>query len=193
MSSAWAESTIKSLNSEQKSFINFMQQYDITEWPVSGDTLVLYCSHLIQSMRLKSVGSVRQYLSAVSTLHRMFGVTCDVPSSYGPLGLIVKGIERAYSVPERKRLPITADILCNLIWGLGPLINTDNLEVKSFGCAMKALYLTLFYSMLRGGNALPITKSEFDHRRHLCWGRVESVSDGVVLKVPLSKTIQHGE
>ena len=191
--SAWAESTKRSLNSEQKSFLEFLRNYSISEWPVSGDVLVLYCSYLIQSLRLKSVGSIRQYLSAVRTLHKMHGVSCHVPSSYGPLGAIVKGIERAYSVPERKRLPITIEILCNLIWGLHTLLSTNNLEVRSFGLAMRGLYLVLFFSMLRGGNALPVTQAEFNPVRHLCWGRVHSVKEGIVLKVPLTKTIQAGE
>ena len=193
MGFAWADSTRKTLNSEQKTFLEFLQKYSISEWPVSGDTLVLYCSFLITSGRLKSVGSVKQYLSAASTLHKMFGLSCHVPSSYGPLNMIVKGIDRSFSVPERKRLPITTDILCNLIWGLQPFINTSNLEIRSLALALKALYLILFFSMLRGGNALPVTVNEFNHVRHLSWGRIESVVDGAVIRIPLSKTIQAGE
>jgi hypothetical protein len=89
---AWVESTKKSMNSGQRCFIKFCDMYSVTAFLVDGQTLVLYATYLVMSGKLKKVGSVKQYLSHVSTLHKMFGVTCHTPHSYGPLLFTVRGI-----------------------------------------------------------------------------------------------------
>ena len=193
MTFAWADSSKKSLNSQQKSFVEFCQLYGLSDWPAKPDTLVVYAAYLIQSGRLKSCSSIRQYLSAVRTLHRMYGLDCVMPSTYGPLDMIVKGIDRGFTEPSKTRLPITVEILTNLVYGLSPFTNHVNLEAKSFGFAIKSLYLTLFSTMLRGGNCLPDSQSGFNPVRHLSWGRIEVVDQGLVLKIPMSKTIQLGD
>ena len=193
MSFAYAETTKRSLNSQQKSFVEFCELHSLSDWPAKPDTLVVYAAHLIQSGRIKSRSSIRQYLSAVRTLHKMFGRECVTPSTYGPLDLIVKGIDRGFTEPSKTRLPITVQILSNLVFGLNNYITHVNLEAKSFGLAMKSLYLTLFSTMLRGGNCLPDSQSDFNSVRHLSWGRIEVVDQGLVVRIPMSKTIQLGD
>ena len=79
-------------------------------------------------------------------------------STYGPLDLIVKGIDRGFTEPSKTRLPISVQILSNLVYGLNSYISHVNLEAKSFGLAMKSLYLTLFSAML-SGSWLILTKA----------------------------------
>ena len=190
--SAWAVSTKKSLSSEQSCFLDFCSRFNIPDFPVDGETLVLFAAYLVSSGKLKSAASVKQYLSAVSVLHKMFGLSCHVPSSYGPLGHIVSGIERELAAPVKKMLPITPAILYNLLTGLN-LPPTNPWSSQVFLATLKAAYLILFLSMLRCGNILPNSKSDADPIRHLSWGRVERHNDGVILNVVLSKTIQNSE
>ena len=89
---AWAENTRNSLNSEQKAYIEFCRIHNIVSMPVSGQTHVQYVMYLVMCGRLRAIGSVRQYLSAESTLHRMFGLACDTPKTYGPLYFTVIGL-----------------------------------------------------------------------------------------------------
>ena len=193
MSFAYADSSKRSLNSQQKSFVEFCEIHSLTDWPAKPDSLVVYAAYLIQSGRIKSRASIRQYLSAVRTLHKMYGMDCVTPGTYGPLDLIVKGIDRGFTEPSKTRLPITVQILCNLVHGLINYISHDSLEAKSFGLVMKSLYLTLFSTMLRGGNCLPDSQSDFYSVRHLSWGRIEVVDQGLVVRIPMSKTIQIGD
>ena len=189
---AWASSTQKSLNSEQKAFFQFAREYNVTSFPVSGDDLVIFATFLVHTGRVTSVGSLRQYLSPVSTLHKMYGERCDTPSTHGPLGFTVKGFERCLAKPIKRVLPITIPILKGLL--AGPVFPhapswADQVLVRT----LHALYIILFTSMLRCGNLLPSIMDERDPRRHLSWGRVETHQDGMILNIVLSKTIQFSE
>lgn len=191
---AWAESSQRPLCTMQKIFIDFLNLHDLNQLPVHGDTLVCYATFLVYSGRLKAVSSVKQYISAASTLHKMHGLPCDTPLTYGPLDQVLRGIERSFARPKRKRLPVTAAILANLISDLNRRIShTNNLAQKSFLTAAKAMYILLFFSMLRGGNVVPSSYASFDPARHLSWGRIENHPKGIIISIPLSKTIQNSE
>ena len=187
---AWADSTRRAINSQQKTFLEFLNTYELYDFPVSGDTLVVFAAFLIMSGRLSNSRSVRQYLSAASTLHRMFGLTCDTPSTYGPLQNTVRGIDRAFSSPVKHRLPVDGRILFNLVSELDFLMSTASWSDKTFFAAVRALYIVLYFSMLRAGNTMPISERDFNPTRHLSWGRVSQDGEGVVISIPLSKTIQ---
>ena len=189
---AWAETTRATLNSEQRSFIAFCRLYNVDYMPVSGETLVMYTGYLVLTGRLRAIGSVKQYLSAVSTLHKMFGLTCHTPSSYGPLLFTVVGIRRRLARPVHKMSPIMAEILYNLL--TYPSLETTT----TWGCnnlllTLRALYVLLYFSMLRSSNLIPPAPGKVETMRQLTWGMVARHEDGVVLTVRLSKTIQFQE
>ena len=189
---AWAKSTKRSLNSEHKAFLSFCELYQVEALPVDGDTLVLFATYLVLSGRLKSVGSVKQYLAAVSTLHKMFGLTCDTPSSYGPLLFTVRGIQRVISCPKRVTLPITPEILYNLLT-YPKLSSADRWECHCLLFTVRVLYVFLFFSMLRSSNLIPVSRTEIDPLCQLTWGMVQRLEDGILCTVRLSKTIQFRE
>ena len=122
----------KSLNSQQKIFLEFLRIYNYNDFPVSGDTLVVFTMYIIMSGRLSNSRSVRQYPSAASTLHKMYGHECDTPSTYGPLRNTVHGIDRAFSAPVKHRLPVGSHILFNLVSYLDHSIPTASWDEKSF-------------------------------------------------------------
>ena len=118
---------------------------------MGGETLIQYAAWLVFSGRVHAVGSLRQYLSAVSTLHKMFGLVCHTPTSYGPLRFTVIGLQRRWSRPTKKMEPITGEILYNLLAYplLTDIVCEDTADLMS---TVRAFYLVAFFSMLRASN-----------------------------------------
>lgn len=188
--SAWAESTKTSKKSEVRAFMAFCIQYGINLLPVSGDDLVLYCCWLVATGRIKCHGSLRQYLSAVSTHHKRLGLTCPTPSQYGPLLFTVNGIKRELATPSRRSLPITIKMLTNL---LNTRIVNCSENSKTLLEIMKSLCVILFFSMVRSSSLIPPSPGAMDPLRQLVWGRVKRTCSGLSFNVFLEKTIQFKE
>ena len=104
-SSAFALRTKKNLCSMIKAYEQFCIVYKINAAPVSGDDLCLFATWLFVSGRVHTAQSVRNYLSAVRTWHRSNGLDYHTPTSYAPLNLTVRGLERKISNPTRKMAP----------------------------------------------------------------------------------------
>ena len=106
MMNAWADSTKKALSTEYKAFKAYCRIANIWTLPVTGHQLAVYAVWLLSSGRLKSTGSLLQYLSAVRTLHRRIGLDCPTPKSYGPLDMVVRGSRRSAKRPVHRTLPV---------------------------------------------------------------------------------------
>ena len=107
MMQAWADSTKCALSTEYKAFKAYCRIANITSLPVTGHQLAIYAVWLLSSGRLKSTGSLQQYLSAVRTLHRRIGLDCPTPKSYGPLDMVVRGSRKSAQRPIHRTLPVT--------------------------------------------------------------------------------------
>ena len=105
MMNAWADSTKKALSTEYKAFKSYCRLFNIWSLPVTGHQLALYATWLLSSGRLKSTGSLQQYLLAVRTLHRRIGLDCPTPKSYGPLDMVVRGFRRSAKRPIHRPSP----------------------------------------------------------------------------------------
>ena len=105
MMNAWATSTKRALSTEYKAFKAYCRLFNISTLPVTGHQLAMYATWLLSSGRLKSTGSLQQYLSAVRTLHRRIGLDCPTPKSYGPLDMVVRGSRKSAQRPIRRTLP----------------------------------------------------------------------------------------
>ena len=150
---AWAPRTCKALNSEKKAFVDFCLLADIEFLPVSGDILCLYAVWLWVTKRLKAPRSVRNYVSAVRTLHRRIGSDCHTPTSYGPLDLVLKAIARSSKHKVKKMFPVSPTILNNLLDSVphNPLCPFELATLTMF----KPLSLLLFQTMSRSSNMMP--------------------------------------
>ena len=128
-----------------------------------------YAAWLVFSGRLQSVGSIRQYLSAISTLHKMFGFVCDTPTTYGPLKFTLDGLKRRLSRPTRKMNPITAEILYNLLVypNLEDVVSSDMADLMT---VIRAFYTVAYFSMLRCSNLVPKTAGKIGMMMVLTWG-----------------------
>ena len=82
---AFAMGTRINLNSQTKAFQEFCLRYNLPPIPATGLTLSRYATWLAVSQRAKTGQTVRNYLSAVRTFHKLNGSTCPSPTSDGPL------------------------------------------------------------------------------------------------------------
>ena len=185
-SSAFADRTKKNLNSILKAFLQFCLLYRISGFPASGDDLCLFATWLFVAGRVHSGQSVRNYLSAVRTWHRSNGQDCPTPSTYTPLNLTVRGLERKFSNPVKKMAPITPNILLNLVQYPGNLFGNEWIIFT----VIRSLYVHLFLSMLRLDNMVPQSSGCFNPVVQLIWGRVGVLGQGVVVKAIQTKQIQ---
>ena len=156
---------------------------------MSGHDLVLYASWLVSTGRLKAADSLAQYISCVSVLHKKVGLACPVPSEYGPLKNLIDGVRRLAERPARQSRPVTPTILRNLLRTTPSpsACATQLTKLRIF----KAFSLILFMSMLRSSNLVPESRSNIDWDAILVWGRVRLASNGCIIRVEKSKTIQH--
>ena len=154
--------------------------------PATGEVLCLFATWLFVAARAHTAQSVRNYLSAVRTCHRANGFECPTPSSFSPLSLTIRGLERKFSTPVRKMAPITPNILEALVQYPNDLFGT---EWKIF-TVIRSLYIHLFFSMLRLDNMVPQSTGSFDPVVQLVWGRVVQLGPGVVIRAIHTKQIQ---
>ena len=187
---AWAPNTVKSLNSRQTAYLQFCEHYNSTPIPASPQDLALFATWLIVTERIKSASSIKQYLSAVRTLHRANDSDCATPKSSHLLDTTVTGIARLLAKPTKQMAPITPAILQHIT--SYPAVSLDSTAVMPWAIItiIKQLYKVLFFSMARISSFVPNSRGDFDARRQLTWRRVIIHPDGAVLKLPLTKTIQ---
>jgi integrase len=196
-SSHWAKSSKGSLNTQQRAFITFASQFDIFDLnQVNGEVLIQFSLWLVATNRLNCVAAIRNYLSSVRTLCRMFGKTCHTPKSYPSLDWTLQGLRRELKFPSRRKYPITPDILFNLIsWPASILSPPPTLpwDQKILFNTCQVFFLISFYTMLRASNLLPTSYNNVEPDRQLTWGRVKHLGAGLVFKITLSKTNQFME
>ena len=191
MKNARAASTLSSLSSECRTFRTFCRFAGITHMPVAGSQLVLYATWLAATGRVTSADSMKQYLSAVSSLHKWFALTCPTPTQYGPLQNVIQGFRRVAQRRVKKSLPVTPPILINLLNSISPTPASwiHSATLLSF----RTFTLILYLSMLRSANLVPGSRSKIDWLEILTWDKIHRVPGGLVISVLKSKTIQFGE
>ena len=112
----------------------------------TSETLCLYAQFVHRSFQ--SVQSIKNFISAVRTLHRILDIefpTADMMH----LNLLLRGISRTKQHIVKKAAPITPGILLDIY----QFINFEN----SFDFAIWSLILTMFFSMARKSNMVPVS------------------------------------
>ena len=168
----------------------FADLTDLEFIPVTGEQLCLYALWLWKVRGLKSPKSIRIYLSALRTMHLRLDLPCHTPTSYAPLGQVLTGLAREAQHVPKKALPITPDILFNLLRSRphNPLCNIQQITLST----LKSLTLLLFLTMSRSANMVPESRTKFDLRYLLKWGDIQKMDNGVLITVGMAKTNQFG-
>jgi len=201
---AFALGTKGNLKTQFKAYLEFCTRYELPGLPATGETLCRFATWTAVTKRAKTGQTVRNFLSAVRTFHKLLGQNCPTPKTNGKLELTVRGLNKLLAKAPRRMYPITKSILVKLIEvdSNTQVLSQPNLSISMkiyqqlFGNTIKksvykALYLTLFLSFLRISSLIPESKPKFDKKRQLIWKRVSIISGkGIILKIIKSKTIQ---
>ena len=193
---AWAPNTIKSLTSQWKAFTEFCGLANITMLPIPDHIICFFATWLVSTGRVKTAGSLAQYVSAVRTVHKMLKLPqVPTPSQYGPLDMILKGFRRIAQHKTKKSLPISPPILSNFLQSEIPL-HSGPLAQQTIQI-YRHLCLIYFLTMLRSSNLIAKSSKSIDLKMILCWENISPLNNdltqGILIIVPTSKKNQYGE
>ena len=177
-SNAVTPKTMKIKDYQWVIFTNYCTLYHEDPIPASGDTLVRFSVYLIVQ-RNCSVPVVKNYLSTIRRYHKLYlNIEIPSPTQYLPLDFALRGGAKYLGRRVQQKYPVTAHMLAAL---------TMTLPTNS---PFKTLYNLLFFGLPRAGNVIPDSKTTFSPLLHLTWRKVLMCNDGVILTLPVTKTIQ---
>ena len=178
---AFAEGTMKNLKWQWKLFIMFCIYFRFKLFPASIESLCLYAQFLSRTMR--SVDSIRNYLSGVHTLH----ILCEIPylgKDNVELKLLLRGLARNKQHKPKRASPLSPNILVRM---------REHLNLKTaVDSTMWALLLLAFFTMSRKSNLVVTGKEKFDPKKQLCRSDVVVGNNGLLVTFRWSKTNQFG-
>ena len=164
-----------------RAFEQFCREFRVPSFPATGENLVLFATWCTL-IRNYAVGTTRNYLAAVRQEHLRWGVELPTPSTYFPLGGVVRGSQRFLQRPTRKKEPMSLPLLARLLAG------------THWGSPWRVLYLLLFTSFLRLASVVPKGgRRGFNPALHLTWGRVTWKRGSVSIRITQTKTLQFNE
>ena len=177
--SAFAPGTRLNLWSQWKAFIMFCLYFNFDWLPASQQVIALFAQFLSRSLR--SIASVRNYISGVKLLHVLLDQPCRVFDDV-KLSLAIRGMIRNKAHITRQALPITIDILCKIYSYLD--MSMPNHVV------FWSLFTMAFFTMARKSNLVVTSlKPPFKciRRQDVLWG-----NDCLIVTFRWSKTNQYG-
>lgn len=172
----WAESTLKTRNSQWSKFINFCCANRLNPMPADILTVARF---LVNRGTTCCYSTCNNDLSAIVMLHKFFGHETSFRDSF-IIGLVMKGLARYIGKQVSQKVGLTPEDFMAIYYKLD-LSDVNNITKWS------ALMLS-FRSLLRKSNIVPTTLQ--DTGMVLLRSDVEFSSKGVLLKVRKSKTIQ---
>ena len=175
-----ADSTKIAQNSRVKSYFQFAKIFNISEFPPDGEQMVLYATWLALTT-ISTSDSLRQYLSSLKTFCTRQGMFCPSPTQYPPLQATIDGMARLYAAPSRRSLPITPQILIQLIKTTPPNYPYNSWTSLTILRVFKAACVLLYFTMLRSSNLMPANPGAACKIRQLTWEKIDKTDDGVVI------------
>jgi hypothetical protein len=179
-SHTFAESTKKTYRVYLNSYCTFCLDMGIPFVPLSPINLARYIAALSKTLKFNSI---QNYLTIIRLLHKEADKPCPLDSHY--IQGVLKGAKRMLGDLQTCKLPITPQILLGIF-------KTINLN-SSFDVSFWAASLVAFFSFFRKSNLFVPSINIFDPDRHLSRQAVSFQTDGVLLTIRKTKTIQNGE
>ena len=127
---------------------------------------------------------IMNHLNSVHLLHLYDGFACDALNGFS-VSLTNKGLQRIMGTKSQQKHPITINILQRM----GSVLD---LAIPS-QAVLWCLFLVAFFSFLRKSNLTTPCAQTFDPTKHLTQKDIKFSSQGAVLRIHWSKTLQHRE
>ena len=157
----------------------FCHRFNFPHLHPSPAQLTLYLEYLAQNLR--SSQSVKNYLSAVSYIHKQLGLECTALQSHQVITMI-RAIDHTLRSPLLPTVPISLQVLYSLV----TLCN----QLGTWGLVCKCAFLFCFFGFLRQSNVAPRSPQLFDSSRDTCRSDVKSTQQGLSLRLKWTKTNQ---
>jgi hypothetical protein len=149
--------------------------------PASEEFIAKYAAFLAR--RLKPA-SVKQYLNIIRILHNEANMSNPLQDNWY-VHTTLKGIEREKGTAVARKVPITPDILQQIL---------ECLDLSCVGDSMFwAACLLMFFATLRKSNLVSDSVASFSADKQFCRADISFIDDCVHIKVKYSKTIQFKE
>ena len=178
---AFAEGTFSNLHTQFRSYFSYCVYFRRNPLPADVDTVCGYAQFLSRAMQPAAISN---YLSGVRTLHSFLGHNYNFSDDFH-LQLLMRGISRINPHVPRRASPITPSILVQFHQHLD---HRRSLHRTVWACA-----LTLFFTLARMGSILPTSSKIKDLQRILTKDRINFCSEGLVVTLLHTKTIQFGK
>ena len=175
--SAWADSTLKTRNSQWKRFIGFCHDNDLIPLPATHHTVARF---LVFQSRTSKYSTVNNYVSAINKLHQFYGHNVNFRESF-LVKLTLAGIKRQLGDFVHQKIPLTPEQLKAIY----DQLDMSDASVSTMWCAI----ILSFRTLLRKSNIVPETLTNYGHV--LLRRDVDFTSNGLLLRVNSSKTIQY--
>jgi hypothetical protein len=176
---AYRPGTRSNHRTQLRRYYGFCQEYGLYDLNPSQHQLCLYMEYLAQ--RFVSARTVRNYMSAITLLHKQLDVSCPALSSF-QVGLMARAVDRTMLTPPSPRLPVSVLLLRQLVQATLPL--------GVWGVVFRFAILLAFFGFLRQSNLAPRTASQFDSARHSRRRDVVFTKQGAFIRLRWTKTLQ---
>lgn len=175
---AWSVNTIATRSSKWKRFLTFCIDRGLVPLPASSRTVARFLSELALTSKYTTVVN---YLSSITTMHKLYGLEPDFRNSYF-LTMTVKGIKVKVGVEVSQKVALSPQQLLNMniFVSLGDQLNR----------VCWAAIIFLFRTLLRKSHILPDSSN---YKPHLInRGNITFFPNGMVVDVNTSKTDRAG-
>lgn len=179
ITSAWAESTLKTRNCQWGKFIDFCNANNLTPLPADVTTVARFLVHLARTCVFSTCNN---YLSAIVSLHKFFGHEKSFREFF-LIQLVLKGLGRRLGKSVSQKVGLTPTELCKMY------IHIDLSEVNAI--TQWAALILSFRTLLRKSNIVPTVYDKYE--MVISRQDVEFTADGIVLNVRKTKTLQRQE
>ena len=175
---AYADSTLRNLNSHIKIYISFCEAVSAPPFPVTVTLITRYIAYLVSLGRV--YGTILNHLSSIKHMHKLLGHNLIWDSDYC-YQLLLRGVKRYLGTVAKCKAPITPRLLLRI----AHFVDFDS----PLHVAMWALFLVAFYSFLRKSNSVVDRAAQVSPKVLL---RLDLCFDAsfAYLTVRASKTIQ---
>ena len=141
--------------------------------------LLSFMEYLLQNSQFH--GNIANYMSAIRAYHILYGLNTS-PFKDERLGLYLKSLRIQAPLAPPRRSTLDVHLLTQIV---------HTCHFFKFPHIFTSLYLLCFFSFLRLSNILPHSVPTFDHTRQLARADYITTSDGAILLIKWSKTIQN--
>lgn len=166
---ARAETTIAAYDRDWRAFAAWCDQHGETAMPAAPDTLVRYIAALVAAGRRPA--TLTRYVSSISVRHR--AADQPNPAQHEAVRLALDGARRQLGVAQKKKAPLTTDLLTRMFVEFDPSTAADQQD--------RVILLFAFAGALRRSEIVALN--------------IEDVMvdvDGIRLRIARSKTDQAG-